>query len=97
MKDKNGNTLRIDKGTNIDGFYSCSKGRISMYDKYGNKFTGDVTDEKYINGEYISAYKIKCLDADGNKIKVDKTDPRIKDGTITIINEKLLFIKSFFI
>jgi hypothetical protein len=64
------------------GFHSY--GRVSVKDEYGNTFSIDKNDERYINGELkpVTYNTVPVIDKDGNSFRISKEDPRYISGEV---------------
>lgn len=68
----------------IAGFHS--HGRVSVKDEYGNTFSIDITDERYISGELkaVACDTVPVIDADGNRFRISKNDERYINGEVWV-------------
>ena len=70
-------------------------GMVSVIDKNGNTFKVFASDDRYINGEFISVSKgkITVKDVYDNKYRVSIDDPRYKSGEFVTVLYNTIMVK----
>ena len=71
------------------------KGYTAVKDKDDNHFLCKVSDEKFLNGEYVSLHKnrIICKNHEGKFVATLKNDERIKNGELVPFNVGMVSVK----
>jgi len=94
----NENLIKDDNCYNIQtgGTGWGATGLTVVKDKDGNTFEIETTNEKYINGEYISVHKGKTSykDKNGNIIYTDINDERIFNGELVGNTKNKILVKN---